>query len=153
MRRDVWSDTVIVSRDVIFSEYEKGNSLLNKSSEESRMFFFPEPDHESDSGPSNEDFFYEESCDSSGEEPPNLEEDQSDPDFVPPSLPEQHLRRGERSMRPPQTHDDYVSYLDFVENFSNPTSVEEVLASPDKENWLKAMDRKYKAQIDTAHGN
>ncbi|KAG5860745.1 hypothetical protein JTB14_023256 [Gonioctena quinquepunctata] len=46
------------------------------------------------------------------------------------------------------THDEYVSYSSFVENFNNPTSVEEVLASPDKENWLKAMDRGYKAQID-----
>ncbi|KAG5897454.1 hypothetical protein JTB14_002715 [Gonioctena quinquepunctata] len=64
------------------------------------MFFFPEPDHESDSGPLIEDFSYEESDDSSGEEPPNLEEDQSDPDFIPSeqttSLPEQHLRRGDR---------------------------------------------------------
>ncbi|KAG5896033.1 hypothetical protein JTB14_011028 [Gonioctena quinquepunctata] len=45
-------------------------------------------------------------------------------------------------------HDNYVSYSGFVENFSNPTSVEKVLASPDEENWLKAMDREYKAQID-----
>ncbi|KAG5890302.1 hypothetical protein JTB14_017616 [Gonioctena quinquepunctata] len=61
------------------------------------MFFFPEPDHESDSGPPIEDFSYEESDDSSSEEPPNLEEDQSDPDFIlsrqTTSLPEQHLRR------------------------------------------------------------
>ncbi|KAG5876396.1 hypothetical protein JTB14_010506 [Gonioctena quinquepunctata] len=80
---------------------------------ESRMFFFPEPDYESDSGPPIEDFSYEESDDSSGEEPPNLEEDQSDPDFIlsrqTTSLPEQHLRRGDRIGRPPQTHDDYVS--------------------------------------------
>ncbi|KAG5870825.1 hypothetical protein JTB14_015999 [Gonioctena quinquepunctata] len=83
-----------------------------------------------------EDFSYKESDDSSGEEPPNLEEDQSGPDFIlsrqTTSLPEQHLRRGDRIRRPPQTHDDYVSYSCFVENFSNPTSVEEVLASPDK---------------------
>ncbi|KAG5869264.1 hypothetical protein JTB14_013887 [Gonioctena quinquepunctata] len=86
-----------ISRDVIFSEYEKGNSLLNKSSVESRMFFFPEPDHESDSGPPIEDFSYEESDDSSREEPP-IGEDQSAPDFIlsrqTTSLPEQHLRRG-----------------------------------------------------------
>ncbi|KAG5858353.1 hypothetical protein JTB14_021364 [Gonioctena quinquepunctata] len=117
-----------------------------------KTFFFPDPDHESDSGPPIEDFSDEESDDSSGEEPPNFEEDQSDPDFIlsrqTTSLPEQHLRRGDRIRRPPQTHDDYVSYSGFVENFSNPTSVEEVLASPDKENWLKAMDREYKAQID-----
>ncbi|KAG5873100.1 hypothetical protein JTB14_035252 [Gonioctena quinquepunctata] len=96
------------------------------------------------SGPPIEDVSDEESDDSSGEEPPNFEEDQSDPDFKlsrqTTSLPEQHLRRGDRIRRPPQTHDDYVSYSGFVENFSNPTSVEEVLASPDKENWLKAMD-------------
>ncbi|KAG5863220.1 hypothetical protein JTB14_031925 [Gonioctena quinquepunctata] len=94
----------------------------------------------------------EESDDSSGEKPPNLEEDQSEPDFIlsrqRTSLPEQHLRRGDRIRRPPQTHDDYVSYSGFIENFSNPTSVEEVLASPDEENWLKSMDREYKAQID-----
>ncbi|KAG5878225.1 hypothetical protein JTB14_020802 [Gonioctena quinquepunctata] len=114
---------------------------------------FIKPDHESDSGPPIKDFSYEESDDdSSSEEPPNLEEDLSDPDFIlsrqTTSLPEQHLRRGDRIRRPPQTHDDYVSYTGFFENFSNPTSVEEVLASPDKGNWLKAMDREYKAQID-----
>ncbi|KAG5891822.1 hypothetical protein JTB14_027784 [Gonioctena quinquepunctata] len=100
-----------ISRDVIFSEYEKGNSLLIESSGENIMFFFAD----SDSGPPSEEFSYEESDDSSGEEQPNLEEDQSDPDFIP---------------------------------SSNPTSVEEVLANPDKENRLEAMDRKYKAQID-----
>ncbi|KAG5866702.1 hypothetical protein JTB14_004862 [Gonioctena quinquepunctata] len=63
-------------------------------------------------------------------------------------FPKQQLRRGDRIRRPPQTHGDYVSYSSFVENFSIPTFVEEVLASPDKGNWLKAMDREYKAQID-----
>ncbi|KAG5885635.1 hypothetical protein JTB14_012065 [Gonioctena quinquepunctata] len=74
------------------------------------------------------------SDDSSSEEPP-IGEDQSDPDFIlskqTTSLPEQHLRRGDRIRRPPQTPDDYVSYSSFVENFNNPTSVEEVLASTD----------------------
>ncbi|KAG5866792.1 hypothetical protein JTB14_004748 [Gonioctena quinquepunctata] len=111
------------------------------------MFFFPEPDHESNLRPPIENVSHEESDDSSGEEPPNFGKDQSDPDFIPSrrttSLTEQHFGRGDRIRRPPQTQDDYVSYSDFVENFSNPTSVEEVLASPDKENWLKAMDRKY----------
>ncbi|KAG5890922.1 hypothetical protein JTB14_024919 [Gonioctena quinquepunctata] len=90
-----------------------GNALLwhKRMGHESRTFFFPDPDHESDSGPPIEDFSDEESDDSSGEEPPNFEEDQSDPDFIlsrqTTSLPEQHLRRGDRIRRPPQTHDDY----------------------------------------------
>ncbi|KAG5900433.1 hypothetical protein JTB14_029319 [Gonioctena quinquepunctata] len=100
---------------------------------ESRTFFFPELDHESDSRPPIEDFSDEESDDSSGEEPPNFEEDK--------------FEEERRIRRPPQTHNDYVNYSSFVENFNNPTSVEEVLASPDKENWLKMRTVPYQEAV------
>ncbi|KAG5862349.1 hypothetical protein JTB14_003302 [Gonioctena quinquepunctata] len=158
---------VFTSRDIIFSETENGSSWLKKAGDTSRnAIFFPDSSETDDisaenvSSDATGDFSpvdsesadssivtrYEEADDASSAV-------ESDSDYISPGtvyVENENLRRGTRDKRPPIHLQDYD--LNFVLTVftvlsDDPVTVDDALSRPEKEEWRKALDREYKAQL------
>ncbi|KAG5870593.1 hypothetical protein JTB14_018723 [Gonioctena quinquepunctata] len=76
---------------------------------------------------------------------------QSDSDYIPPEtvdVENKNLRRGTRDKRPPIHLQDYDLNFVLTVLSDDPVTVNDALSRPGKEEWWKAMDREYKAQLD-----
>ncbi|KAG5867353.1 hypothetical protein JTB14_008405 [Gonioctena quinquepunctata] len=152
---DVEKHAVFTSRDIIFSETEKGSSLLKKTGDTSRnAIFFP------DSSETDNIFAENDSSDATGNFSPVDSESadfsivtrvESDSDYIPPEtvdVENENLRRGTRDKRPPIYLQDYDLNFVLTVLSDDPVTVDDALSRPEQEEWRKAMDREYKAQLD-----
>lgn len=146
-----------ISRDVTFSEYQWGNSLLRNIPDGTDRNFYVLPNESNfENSYSSEDNDTTESRPLIDDDSPNSEvqsENDDDPDFVPSTtitLTEQSTStRPERERRPPTKLRDFVTYSAFSTGFelSDPMSYEDALLREDKPLWVDAMKRELKAQM------
>ncbi|KAG5862826.1 hypothetical protein JTB14_019210 [Gonioctena quinquepunctata] len=76
---------------------------------------------------------------------------ESDSDYIPPEtvvVENENLRRGTPDKRPPIHLQDYDLNVVLTVLADDPVTVDDALSLPEKEEWRKAMDREYKAQLD-----
>jgi len=166
---DPTKEEFFVSRDVIFSEHERGSNLLSNAERQTQGILISDdqfmeakdsPQHITQTNATGEE------ADSSSSsllenETVNSDDylsDQTDDEFNDPTyLVNPELRRidpvaepriGQRMKRQPDKFNDYVTYAMSLSEPDDPTTLEDIETRTDQHLWKQAMDMEYKSQME-----
>ena len=142
---DKTTSRIRISRDVVFLDKAHEEKTPNNIMHSEIEFSFNNKQQEKDKEENVQQEIIELSEDESNEEYRSIDSDSSE-DQQPESIPETQRRQSQRTNRgvPP---DRYVATTKLAEEDHEPSSIQEALSGPDKEEWRKAINEELESLI------